>query len=268
MKLPLRPFGSTGFQVSPIGLGTVKIGRNQKVKYAPYPLPSDEEVIALLETATECGINLIDTAPAYGIAEERLGKLLGNLREQFHIFTKVGEIFREGTSHYDFSRAAVEASITESLRRLRTDRLESVLLHCDSSDVATILHSPALDVLAERKRQGDILSYGISTMTLEGGLLAAERADAVMVAFNAGYDAEKPAIEAAAARGKGILIKKGLLSGNLGSLPVRMNPLEQCIQAVLELPGKPVLVAGTLSPKHLRQNADLAAAILGRDSTA
>ena len=256
--LPLQPFGATGFQVSPLGLGTVKIGRNQKIKYAPFELPSDREVLELLHAAHECGINLIDTAPAYGVAEERLGKLLGGLRDKFRIFTKVGERFLDGLSSYDFSRPAVESSLRDSLRRLRTDRLDCVLLHCDSNDVENILKSPALSVLRELKKRGDILSYGISTMTLNGGLLAAEQADAVMVAYNPGYTAELPVIQAAAQRGKGILIKKGLCSGNLQCLSAQ-NPVEACIRSALALPGNPVLVVGTIHPEHLRENAQIAA---------
>ena len=60
-----------------LGLGTVKFGRNQKIKYPTFELPSDQAVCQLLDDAQNYGINLLDTAPAYGIAEERLGQLLG-----------------------------------------------------------------------------------------------------------------------------------------------------------------------------------------------
>ena len=63
--MELRALGSTGIQVSPLGLGTVKLGRNQQVKYPrPFELPGDEEVLALLGLARELGVNLLDTAPA------------------------------------------------------------------------------------------------------------------------------------------------------------------------------------------------------------
>ena len=259
--LSLRPFGKTGFELSPLGLGTVKIGRNQKIKYAPFELPDDRAVIELLETARGCGINLIDTAPAYGLAEERLGKLLGALRNHFRIFTKAGENFADGLSSYDFSRAAIETSIRASLKRLHTDRLDCVLLHCASNDVENILQTPALDVLNDFKRRGDILSFGVSTMSFEGGMVAVDRADAVMVSYNPAYTAELPVIEAAAKRGKGILIKKGLCSGNLQSLGAT-DPVAACIQSALDLPGNPSLVVGTIHPAHLRQNATTAKGLL------
>ena len=69
-----RPLGSTGIDVSVLGLGTVKIGRNQQVKYPTgFELPDDDTVIELFELAQSLGINFIDTAPAYGSSEQRLG---------------------------------------------------------------------------------------------------------------------------------------------------------------------------------------------------
>ncbi|MFT3683997.1 MAG: aldo/keto reductase [Phycisphaerales bacterium] len=75
--MDLRRLGRTGLDISPIGLGTVKLGRDTGLKYATTPrIPTDDEALALLRTARELGVNLIDTAPAYGVAEERLGSLL------------------------------------------------------------------------------------------------------------------------------------------------------------------------------------------------
>ena len=68
-----RPLGSTGIDVSVLGLGTVKIGRNQQVKYPTgFKLPDDKAVVELFELAHALGINFIDTAPAYGSSEQRL----------------------------------------------------------------------------------------------------------------------------------------------------------------------------------------------------
>ena len=67
MYLQQRALGQTGLNVSCLGLGTVKFGRNKVVKYPrEFSLPSDDEVSALLELANGLGINLLDTAPAYG----------------------------------------------------------------------------------------------------------------------------------------------------------------------------------------------------------
>jgi aryl-alcohol dehydrogenase-like predicted oxidoreductase len=90
LKLPRRPLGATGLMVSLLGLGTVKFGRNQKMRYPAFALPDDATIESLLDDALDSGINVLDTAPAYGTAEERIGKLLGARRDQFVIITKTG----------------------------------------------------------------------------------------------------------------------------------------------------------------------------------
>ena len=97
--MELRPLGSTGVRVSPLGLGTVKFGRTEQVKYpSRFELPSDSEIESLLDLAHDLGINLLDTAPAYGTSQERLGRLLGVRRPDWVIVSKVGEIFENGVS--------------------------------------------------------------------------------------------------------------------------------------------------------------------------
>ncbi|CAM5400811.1 Aldo/keto reductase OS=Stutzerimonas stutzeri OX=316 GN=CXK95_05815 PE=4 SV=1 [Stutzerimonas stutzeri] len=67
-----RPLGSTGLTISPLGLGTVKLGRDQGVKYpSGFAIPDDAQARRLLALARELGIDLIDAAPAYGVGEER-----------------------------------------------------------------------------------------------------------------------------------------------------------------------------------------------------
>ena len=63
----LRTLGRTDIAVSALGLGTVKLGRNRGVRYPqPFALPDDRAARALLDAARELGVNLLDTAPAYG----------------------------------------------------------------------------------------------------------------------------------------------------------------------------------------------------------
>ncbi|HEX2549904.1 MAG TPA: aldo/keto reductase, partial [Gammaproteobacteria bacterium] len=77
-----RKLGQTEINISVIGLGTVKFGRNVGVKYPhSFRLPSDHDILHLLNHAKELGINFLDTAPAYGESEKRLGitiKKMGN----------------------------------------------------------------------------------------------------------------------------------------------------------------------------------------------
>ena len=104
--------GSTQIAISILGLGTVKIGRNQAVKYpSAFTIPEDKEVLDLLNFAKDLGINLIDTAPAYGNSEERLGKLLQGTRKDWVIVSKVGEEFEQEQSHYNFTPEHAHMSI-------------------------------------------------------------------------------------------------------------------------------------------------------------
>ena len=66
-RLETRIIAGTDIKVSPLGFGTVKLGRDQGVKYpAGFKIPDDREAVVLLDQAQSLGINLLDTAPAYG----------------------------------------------------------------------------------------------------------------------------------------------------------------------------------------------------------
>lgn len=245
-----RPLGSTGLTVSPIGLGTVKLGRTEGLKYpAPFHLPSDQEAVALLTAARDLGVTLIDTAPAYGVSEERLGRLLPLVapRDRWLICTKAGESFERGVSTFEFSAASVTASVHRSLKRLRTDRLDIVLLHSDGDDAAVIDRSGGLEALRALQSQGLIRAVGVSTKSLAGALRAVECCDVIMVTLNRDHTAELPAIQAANSKGVGVLVKKALRSGHTP------DPAGD-IRFALETPGVSSVVIGTSREANLRSN--------------
>jgi aryl-alcohol dehydrogenase-like predicted oxidoreductase len=248
----LRALGDTGIQVSALGLGTVKIGRNQGVKYpGGFELPDDRQVIELLREARELGINLIDTAPAYGRSEERLGQLL-RPRRDWVICAKAGEEFRGGVSRYDFRPEQIKRSVERSLRRLRTDYIDLLLIHSDGNDEDIIHRYGALDVLAELKEKGWIRATGMSTKTVAGGLACLERADAAMVTYNLADDSQRPVIDHAAEKNKAILVKKAFGSGHLCTSGE--DPVYAGLEKLLSTAGVTSVIAGTLNPQHLRQN--------------
>jgi aryl-alcohol dehydrogenase-like predicted oxidoreductase len=252
--MELRPLGSTGLQVSPLGLGTVKFGRNQGVKYPqPFELPSDQEALALLELAWDLGVNLLDTAPAYGESEQRLGRWLRQCRREWIIVTKVGEEFRDGVSMFDFSAAAARASVERSLRRLGVETLDVVLIHSSGDDLAILEREEILPTLRDLQKAGLIRAVGMSSKTVPGGLRAVQCCDVAMVTYNLSQREELPVIRAAHAAGKGILIKKGLLSGHLDSL-AKDDPIPASLELIFTEPGVSSMVVGTLNPEHLRAN--------------
>lgn len=264
--MELRPLGSTGIMVSPLGLGTVKLGRDRGVKYpASFRIPDDDEARALLAHAASLGINLLDTAPAYGTSETRLGELLTGQRDDWVIVTKAGEAFEEGVSNFDFSPEGVRASVERSLRRLKTDRLDCVLIHSDGRDREILSEMGTLQALQALKSEGKIRAVGASTKTVEGATLAVTLCDVVMLTYNPSSTDEGPAIDEAARRGTGVLIKKALASGHLNNLAdPDADPVEASMRFVFRKRGVSAVVVGTINPSHLEHNARAVEAALAR----
>src|SRR3990167_8907218 len=257
-----RPLGSTGLMVSPLGLGTVKLGRDQGVKYPNgFSIPDDADARTLLAQARELGINLIDTAPAYGISEERLGPLLRGQRQDWVIVSKVGEEYADGQSHFDFSPAHTRLSVERSLRRLETEQIDLLLVHSDGNDLAILQHSGIYATLAELKREGKIGAFGLSGKTVEGGLLALQQGDCAMVTYNLNEQGEKPVLDYAAAHGKAILVKKALASGHV-CLAAGVDPVRASFELLFSHPGVCSAIVGTINPVHLAHNVATAAAVI------
>ncbi len=258
--LTQRRFASTGKSVSVLGLGTVKFGRNQGVKYpggAGFALPTDQEISSLLDLCRDSGISLLDTAPAYGTSEERLGALLGPRRKDFFIVTKTGEAFKDGASAYDFSAAHTRLSVDRSLQRLKTGWLDCVLVHASKDDLCVINDTPVLETLAQLKEQGKILSFGVSTHSVAGGKRAVDLCDAVMVSYNKNYLSEKEVIDYARQRGAAVLVKKGLASGHISAV----GGLAENIRFILETPGVTSLVFGSITQANILANIQAARAV-------
>lgn len=255
-----RPLGNSGLVVSPLGLGTVKLGRNQGVKYPEqFELPDDQQARALLTLAQELGINLIDTAPAYGSSEERLGTLLAGQRQQWIICSKVGEEFDQGQSHFDFSAKHTRHSVERSLRRLNTDYLDLVLVHSDGNDL-DVLGGEAYPVLEQLKHEGLIRAFGFSGKTIEGGIAALQSGDCAMVTYNLQDQSERPVLDFALSHNKGILVKKALASGHLclqGN-----DPAQKSLELAFAHPAVASAIIGTINPRHLQQNVVSALKVL------
>jgi aryl-alcohol dehydrogenase-like predicted oxidoreductase len=233
--------------VSPIGFGAFKIGRNEKTKYpSAYDLPDETAVETLLNGVLDLGINYIDTAPAYGLSEERIGRALSRRRSEFVLATKVGETFADGVSCYDFSADALRRSVERSLRRLATDVLDVVLLHSDGRDVRIQTETDAIAVLQDFKQRGLARAIGLSGKTPEGARHALGWADVLMVEYHIDDPSHTEIIAEAARARIGVVVKKGLASGRL--------PPADGIRFVLSQPDVSSLIVGGLNLEHVRQN--------------
>ena len=118
-----RPFGSTGLTVSRIGLGAGQVGERDVTE------PQAER---LLRGALDLGVTLVDTALSYGASEERIGRHLHDRRGDFVLSSKGGSGV-EG--HEDWSAGAVRASVEQTLRRTRSERVDVFFLHSCSLEV-------------------------------------------------------------------------------------------------------------------------------------
>ena len=245
--MELRRLGPYGLMVSPLALGGTKFGRVEGVKFpSSFQLPSDDELSGLLALAKELGINLVDTAPAYGNSEERIGALVGH-DPHWIIATKVGELFVNGRSIFDFSPASILDSVERSRRRLRRDILDIVTLHLPDNDETLLRNGKTIATLLDLQTKGKIGLVGASTKTVAAGKLAIETCDLVMIAFNETDQSQRPVLHAAAAAGKGVLIKKPLDSGHSDDAGAALRKLV-CQNGVTSV------VTGTINPSHLQQN--------------
>ncbi len=250
-----RPFGQTGLRVTPLGFGAFKIGRNEKFKYPqPYDLPDEATVERLLNGVLDLGVNLIDTAPAYGLSEERIGRFLSQRRSEFVLSTKVGERFINSESTYDFSGLAVRASVAESLRRLKTEVIDILFVHSNGDDLTIQQQTDLVPTLQKLKYAGYVRSLGFSGKTPAGAAAALAWADAVMVEYHLQDTSHTDVISSAAERNVGVVVKKGLSSGHL--------PAADAIRFVLSNAHVGSLIVGGLNLDHWRANAATADGVL------
>src|SRR5262245_44496662 len=117
MMVRKRRLGRTGLEVSEISLGTVEIGMAYGIEAAK---PSESEAAALLTEALDLGANLLDTARAYGDAEGIIGRHLVDRRDEYVLLSKVPVGKRD----------IVQTTVEQSLRQLRTDHIDIMLVHC------------------------------------------------------------------------------------------------------------------------------------------
>ena len=153
-------FGKTKLEVSPITLGTWGIGG---AGWDDYP---DEVRLDTIKAAVEAGINLIDTAPAYngGRSEQYIGRALEQIgaRKDVYIVTKTGNDFIDGQYVRNGKADNSFALCERSLRNLRTDYIDILLLHWPDPKVSLEETFGAMNRL---KEQGIIGHIGASNLT-------------------------------------------------------------------------------------------------------
>ena len=148
--MELRNLGKTGLEVSALGFGGAPIG---------YLETDRRQVVEILNTLLDRGVNLIDTAATYSGSEEAIGEAIGHRRDDYVLVSKCGQAFEdiEGTA---WSSLAIEQTVERALRRLKTDHVDVMLLH--SCDKETLKKGEALGALVKARDAGKIRFVGYS----------------------------------------------------------------------------------------------------------
>ena len=154
ITLPRRRLGRTGLDVTCLSMGGAGVGSRDGV--------TDRDGIEAVQTALQCGINYVDTSPLYGESERRVGMALeGTARDRYVLSTKTGtHPERRG----DYSWDGTLWSVDNSLRLLKTDKIDILLVHDprDDHDIESIFGPRgALEALEHLKEQGVICFIGL-----------------------------------------------------------------------------------------------------------
>jgi aryl-alcohol dehydrogenase-like predicted oxidoreductase len=137
-----RPFGITGTDVSILGFGAGHIGS---------PDQDEKKIESFLNEILDLGINLIDTARAYGLSEKRIGKYISHRRSEYILSTKVGY---DVEWKPDWTYDSVYYGIDQALQLLKTDYLDIVHLHSCSKEI--LEHGDVIFALEKGKQEGKI----------------------------------------------------------------------------------------------------------------
>lgn len=149
-----RKLGSTEIKVSEVGFGAWQLGAKL------WGGSQGDEATRLVHRAIDGGCNFFDTAPNYGegASEEILGKSLEGRRSKVVFVSKFGH---NPDGPADFSVERLRFSVERSLKKLKTDYLDGVLLHNPNQNILAG-NEGHYDVLEDLKKEGKIRSYGAS----------------------------------------------------------------------------------------------------------
>jgi aryl-alcohol dehydrogenase-like predicted oxidoreductase len=240
--------------------------------------PAEAEAISLLQAAHDAGVNLFDTAPAYGTSEMLLGKAFAGRPDVF-IATKV-DVPPAG-SPAD-GRAAVRSSIERSLRALKKDVIDIVQVHNATTEVLD--EGWLIDALEEARAAELLRHIGVSVYGEAAAMEAiAKRVDVLQVALNV-LDQRmlRRVVPSAQDAGTGVIVRsvylKGVLTDKSQWLPPEMDAVraaadrarqslgatweslaETALRFCLSLPGVHAVLVGVRTQHELRAALDTAA---------
>lgn len=287
MAIMTRALGRTGADATILGYGAMELRGQPR-----GPEITDEDAGRLLNAVLDGGINLIDTSPDYGRSEELIGTYLGHRRDEYFLASKCGCPLEFPTDvpppyPHDYSQRNVRADVEQSLRRLRTDRLDLVQVHMSPS-VATLEENGTIEALKDLQAEGKIRFIGMSGILPNlPGHIAMNVFDAFQIPYSAVQRDHENLISEAAGQGAGTLIRGGAARGaaseekNWSNGPLTQEPglgqrnwetsgvqdlineagigrQEFILRFTLSHPGLSTTIVGTANPAHLASNIAVA----------
>ena len=238
--IPQVVLGRTGAKVSRLGIGCAYF---QREKVTP------DDVGATIHRALELGVNYLDTAPAYGTAEVKMGPTIKEVRDKVFLVTKTPDPTYEGTWK----------SLRKSLKDLQTDHVDLVHLHNFGDDGVWGDHDlvfsdkGAIGALREAKKQGVVRFIGASGHlhpTRFHRALDSGEIDVLMNAVNFivrhNYDFEHKVWSRARHMDLGLVAMKVLGGARSSEAGFKMDEehYERAVRYSLSIPGLAVAVMG------------------------
>lgn len=213
-NLPTAVLGRTGLEVTRLGYGAMELRLDEGERAV-----SDEHSTRVVNAVLDAGINFIDTSVDYGLSEERIGKAISHRRDEFYIATKCGcpatpAAFEAGGHVY--TRENIEAAVDQSLRRMKTDRLDLVQFH-GSPTKSVLDENEAIETLVGLRDQGKIRFIASSSSLpnirdhIEMGVF-----DAFQIPYSALNRDHEGVIAQSASAGIGTIIRGGVAKGEPG----------------------------------------------------
>jgi aryl-alcohol dehydrogenase-like predicted oxidoreductase len=287
MAILTRTLGRTGADVTILGYGAMELrGRPRGPEIA------DSDAGRLLNAVLDSGINLIDTSPDYGRSEELIGTSIGHRRDEFFLASKCGCPLQAPADApppypHDYSPGNVRADVEQSLRRLRTDRLDLVQVHMSPSQ-ATLEENHTVQTLEDLQAEGKVRFIGMSGIWPNlPDHLAMGVFDVFQIPYSAVQRDHEQLITEAAGAGAGTFIRGGAARGaaaedkNWRIGPLSQDPgvgqrnwqtsgiadliseaglsnMEFVLRFTLSHPGLSTTIVGTSNPAHLASNLAVA----------
>lgn len=249
-----RLLGNSGLSVSEITLGTVELGVNYGFRGSEhYEKPDRSEGMGVIRHALNQGINLLDTAPAYGDAES----LIGDTGVSCYVATKVT---------LPANAEQVVASVDRSLRLLQREKIDLLQLH--NPTLETIRDAGLLDGLRIVLDSGKVGIVGVSLYGEELALAALENPmfRTLQVPFNMLDQGMTERVFPLAQRnGVAVLVRsvflRGVLTGRIHSIPERLGALRE--RGLAALGGEPVERLSTMAVRFCLSFPAISSLILG-----